>query len=68
MPISDTEYFRYLPVSDYDKQWGVYVTGVGCTRVPPFSKSYPVSVHPDRYQFHWAGISHLDAARIRSER
>ena len=43
MPISDTEYFRYLPVSDYDKQWGVYVTGVGCTSVPPFSKSYPVS-------------------------
>ena len=53
MPISDTEYFRYLPVSDYDRQWGVYVTGVGCTRVPPFSKSYPVSVHPDHYQFHW---------------
>ena len=27
---------------------------VGCTSVPPFSKSYPVSVHPDHYQFHWA--------------
>lgn len=53
MPISDAEYFRYLPVSDYDEQWGIHVTGVGCTRVPPFSKSYPVSVHPDHYQFHW---------------
>ena len=53
MPISDKEYFRYLPVSRYDRQWGVYVTGVGCTCVPPFSKSYPVSVHPDHYQFHW---------------
>ena len=30
------------------------MTGVGCTSVPPFSKSYPVSVHPDHYQFHWA--------------
>lgn len=53
MPFSDTEYFRYLPTSDYDEQWGVCVTGVGCTRVPPYSKSYPVSVHPDYYQFHW---------------
>lgn len=54
MPISDSEFFRYLPVSDYDQQWGVYVTGVGRTSVPPFSKTYPVSVHPDHYQFRWA--------------
>jgi AraC-like DNA-binding protein len=53
MPISDTEYFRYLPISDYDKRWGIYVTGVGRTSVPPFSKSYPVSVHPNHYQFRW---------------
>jgi AraC-like DNA-binding protein len=53
MPISDREFFRYLPVSDYDKRWGVYVTGVGHTCVPPFSKSYPVSLHPDHYQFRW---------------
>ena len=49
----DNEYFHYLPVSDYDRQWGVYVTGLGHTCVPPFSTSYPVSVHPDYYQFHW---------------
>jgi AraC-like DNA-binding protein len=54
MPIADKEYFRYLPISEYDKRWGVYVTGVGCTTVPPFSSSYPVSVHPGYYQFHWA--------------
>jgi AraC-like DNA-binding protein len=53
MPFSDTEFFRYLPISDHDRRWGVYVTGVGCTRVPPLSKSYPVSVHPDHYQFRW---------------
>jgi AraC-like DNA-binding protein len=53
MPNLDKEYFRYLPVSDYDQQWGVYVTGIGHTCVPPFSRSYPVSVHPDHYQFHW---------------
>jgi AraC-like DNA-binding protein len=54
MPESAKEYFRYLPVGEHDRQWGVYVTGVGHTHVPPFSKSYPVSVHPDHYQFHWA--------------
>jgi AraC-like DNA-binding protein len=53
MPFSDTEYFRYLPVSKQDRDWGVYITGVGCTNVPPFSKNYPVSIHPDHYQFHW---------------
>lgn len=53
MPVSDREYFRYLPVSDEDRRWGLFVTGVGCTSVPPFSPSYPVSVHPHAYQFHW---------------
>jgi AraC-like DNA-binding protein len=53
MPDSDMEYFRYLPVGGLDKRWGVYVTGVGCTSVPPCSKSYPISAHPDHYQFHW---------------
>jgi AraC-like DNA-binding protein len=59
MRISDREYFRYLPLSDYDRKWGVYVTGVGCTSVPPFSRSYPVSVHPDHYQFHWENGRYL---------
>jgi AraC-like DNA-binding protein len=53
MPLSCTEFFRYLPVSDQDKRWGVHVTGVGCTRVPPFARSYPISLHPDYYQFRW---------------
>lgn len=50
---SDNEFFRYLPVSDEDRRWGLAVTGVGCTRVPPYSRSYPVSVHPSSYQFRW---------------
>lgn len=53
VPNSDKEYFRYLPTSDYDRRWGICVTGLGHSSVPPFSKSYPVSVHPDYYQFHW---------------
>ncbi len=44
------EYFRYLPVSDRDVQWDLYVTGVGSSGVPSGS-NYPRSIHPDLYQF-----------------
>jgi AraC-like DNA-binding protein len=52
MPISDHEFFRYLPVSQRDQDWGLFVTGVGASRVPQRS-SYPVSVHPNSYHFSW---------------
>jgi AraC-like DNA-binding protein len=44
------EYFRYLPISERDTQWDLYVTGAGLSCVPVGS-SYPRSVHPDLYQF-----------------
>lgn len=53
MRISDREYYRYFPVSERDRQWGVYVSGVGATHVPPFAPHYPVSVHPDAYMYGW---------------
>jgi AraC-like DNA-binding protein len=46
------EFFRYLPVSDRDVQWDLYVTGMGCSTVPKGSR-YPRSAHPDLYQFAW---------------
>ncbi|MCE5266459.1 MAG: AraC family ligand binding domain-containing protein [Planctomycetaceae bacterium] len=46
------EYFRYLPVSERDVQWDLYVTGAGRSSVPPGSR-YPRSVHPQLYQFAW---------------
>lgn len=44
------EFFRYLPVSDRDVQWDMYVTGAGSSGVPAESP-YPRSAHPDLYQF-----------------
>ncbi len=29
MSIADRKYYRYLTVSERDKQWGLYVTGAG---------------------------------------
>ena len=48
-----TDYFRYLPVSQRDVQWDLYVTGVGCSNVPPGSR-YPRSLHPELYDFAWS--------------
>ncbi|MBN2295026.1 MAG: helix-turn-helix transcriptional regulator [Pirellulales bacterium] len=52
MPSLVEDYFRYLPVSTRDKQWGLYVTGVGCSGVPVGSP-YPRSMHPGQYHFAW---------------
>jgi AraC-like DNA-binding protein len=48
-----TDYFRYLPVSQRDVQWDLYVTGVGYSNVPPDSP-YPSSLHPELYDFAWS--------------
>jgi AraC-like DNA-binding protein len=50
---SGTEvYFRYLPISPRLALWGVYVTGAGCSDIPPHT-AYPPAGHPDLYQFTW---------------
>jgi AraC-like DNA-binding protein len=49
---SDENYVRYIPVRQRDVQWGLYVTGAGCTSIPP-GKEYPPSTHPELYQFRW---------------
>ena len=52
MSVLPQEFFRYLPVSERDMQWDLYVTGAGSSGVPPGSR-YPRSVHPDLYQYAW---------------
>jgi AraC-like DNA-binding protein len=47
------EFFRYFPISPRDRQWGIYVTGLGSTHVPPFTPSYPMSMHPATYMYTW---------------
>ena len=49
-----------LPRQPADRQWGLYVTGVGSTRVPPHARRYPVSVHPDGYMYAWENGRVLD--------
>jgi AraC-like DNA-binding protein len=46
------EYFRYFPVSDRGRQWGLYVTGAGFARISPGSR-YPPHGHPASHDFAW---------------
>jgi AraC-like DNA-binding protein len=44
------EQLRYLTISSTDEDWGIVVTTVGYQFVPPQGK-YPLSRHPDTYNF-----------------
>ncbi|MBN2024292.1 MAG: AraC family transcriptional regulator [Pirellulales bacterium] len=48
------QYYRYLPISPRDRQWGLYVTGAGWRNVSPNSL-YPQRdhVHPPSHEFRW---------------
>ena len=45
-------FFRYFPVSDRDRRWGLYLTTAGESRIPP-GFAYPPAGHPGGYQFDW---------------
>ena len=52
MKSATAPFYRYFPVSRRDKQWGLYVTTAGETRVAPHTP-YPPSGHPTGYSFDW---------------
>jgi hypothetical protein len=35
MRTSDQDFFRYFPIGERDRQWGLYVFGVGATSIAP---------------------------------
>lgn len=45
-------HFRYLPVLNTQRQWGLYLSDCGYTVIPP-GTPYPPLRHPDAYQFDW---------------
>ncbi len=53
MPGPAENYFRYLPVSQRDRQWGLFVTDAGWQSVAP-GEPYPPRGHPRAYAFRWA--------------
>lgn len=45
------EDFRYLPVSRWDRQWGLYVTGAGL--IVDAEPDMDPTAHPEPYYFRW---------------
>src|SRR5262245_30587507 len=45
-------YYKYLPVSEEDENWGLSVLNTGCTRIKP-GTAYPNSTHPAHHYFNW---------------
>ncbi|MEJ2883616.1 helix-turn-helix transcriptional regulator [Pedobacter sp. GR22-6] len=45
-------YYKYLPVSKRDEDWGLCVLNAGCTHIAPAS-NYPTSPHPTHHHFRW---------------
>lgn len=47
-----SSYFKYLNINTLEKQWGVYITTVGYSRVEP-NENYPNQVHPESHHLTW---------------
>jgi AraC-like DNA-binding protein len=45
-------YYKYLPVSKEDEEWGLTVLNAGCTHIEP-SHEYPTKTHPQHHNFNW---------------
>lgn len=45
-------YYKYLPSSQGDENWGLYVVNTGCTHVEA-TGSYPSKTHPSHHNFNW---------------
>jgi len=56
-------YYRYLPVSKEDQNWGLSVLNAGCTHIAA-GQEYPYRQHPGKYYFTWARGRVLDEYQI----
>ena len=53
MPNHTKDFFRYLPVSEREEQWGLYVTAGGFNAIKPGDR-YPRPGHPRAYALSWS--------------
>ncbi|HEY1788978.1 MAG TPA: AraC family transcriptional regulator [Verrucomicrobiae bacterium] len=52
MKSETSAFYRYFPVSQRDKKWGLYATTAGEMRVASHTQ-YPLSGHPKGFDFDW---------------
>lgn len=46
-------FYKYLPVTSVEEDWGLYVTSVGYTRINPKAVYPPSAGHPTSHAFTW---------------
>jgi AraC-like DNA-binding protein len=63
MKFETASFYRYFPISRRDKNWGLYVTTAGESRVAPHT-TYPPSGHPKGYDFDWQHGRILDEFQL----
>lgn len=56
-------YYKYLPISNEDVDWGLSVLNAGCTRIEK-SEPYPPKNHPAHHYFRWETGRILDEFQI----
>lgn len=56
-------YYRYLPISKEDQNWGLSVLNTGCTSIKA-GQEYPYRQHPGKYYFSWSKGRVLDEYQI----
>lgn len=52
MKAETSTFYRYFPISQRDKNWGLYVTTAGESHIAPHA-AYPPKGHPEGYWFDW---------------
>ena len=57
------EQFKYVTVSEEDKNWGLYINDAGYSEVKA-NTPYPLTGHPDSYFFDWKNGRTLDEYQI----
>ena len=61
--MSQESHFRYLPILDAQRLWGLYLTDCGYTQIDP-GQPYPPLGHPDTYAANWKNGRTLDEYQV----
>ncbi|MET3113152.1 AraC-like DNA-binding protein [Pedobacter sp. CG_S7] len=56
-------FYKYLPVSKEDENWGLTVLNTGCTHIEA-TNSYPLKNHPAHHNFDWSSWRILQEYQI----
>lgn len=60
---NDPSLYKYLPISQSDKDWGLWVTGCGFASIQK-NEAYPPPGHPSSYQIQWESGRRLQEFQI----